>query len=159
MNRCVYLNVHLQVVILLSVWFFIRQRKANYLQLACWGVTLREWMKNDNNYPTSKIRIWIISSEVFGSQHVHCALWSRLQRNPHFSSFPDRKSGFLSTVKRDVNQRRVKDEFLWAKHVGKRCLDYFFNLGHVVFIHTCHRLSGCEAARKYAINRSVSGMK
>ncbi len=158
MNLIVYLYVHPQLI---SVWFFIRQREANYLQQACWGVTPRERVGSVNNYPTSKIRIWSIYSEVFDSQCIHCALWNPLKRKSLTLSLifwtENLSSCWLSREMwiREGRQMGFYELKVW----GKRRLDDFFNLGHIMFTHTCHCFSGCEEAHNYPINRSLNGMK
>lgn len=117
-------------------------------------MTPREWVGSVNNYLTSKIRIWSIYSEVFGSQHIHGALWNTLKRKSFSSSIFWTENQSSCWLSRDENQRVEKDGLLWAKSVGT-----FFNLEHIMFTHTCHCFSGCEAARNYPINRGLSGMK
>lgn len=111
-----------------------------------------------NNYPTSKIRIWSIHSEVFGSRHPLCT------REP----FTEKVSLLIfQTENLSLSwlsgEMRIRGGDRWAFMSwkwGRKTLRWlFFNLGNIVFTRTRHCFSWCEKAHNHSINGALSGME
>ncbi len=102
-----------------------------------WPRRKRERGESFNNYTTSKIRIWSIFSEVVGSWHIHRALPNPLKRKSLCSSFFELKNLSSCWLWREMWIREWRQMgFYQLKVRGKRRLDDFFNLGHIMFAHS-----------------------
>lgn len=143
----------------LSLWIFIRQRKANYLQQACCRVTSRKrvgGMLTIIQPSRSEFDQFTLKNLAAS---IHCALGNPLKRKSLSASFFGLRICLPVDCRERCESEGETDGLLWAESEGERCLDDFFNLGNIVFTHTSHCFCGCEEARNHPINESLSGVE